>query len=354
MTAPAVRHQGAGAARLRATGPGERHDLRLRPHGPVRPAHRAPARRAELRHPAPLAGASPRPRHVRAQRHRHRRQGAGPTPRRTSRGGRWRIGWRSSSRAPMPRSASTLRPTSRARPPPSRRCRSSSRPLIQAGHAYAAAGDVYFDVRSWPAYGELTRQSLDAMEPAQDADPRGKRDPRDFALWKGAKRGRAGVRDLEVAVGQRAGRAGTSSAPRCRGATSGRSSTSTAAASTCASRTTRTSWPSRPRPATHSRATGCTTASSPSATRRCRSRSAISSSPKTCCASGIRWSCATRSPRPTTARASTSRSPRSKRRMLRWTASAGSCSVRSATLQDEDGDLRIDALGPRAIRRGDG
>jgi cysteinyl-tRNA synthetase len=61
--------------------------------------------------------------------------------------------------------------------------------LIDARHAYAAAGDVYFDVRSWAAYGELTRQSLDAMEPAQDADPRGKRDPRDFALWKGAKEG---------------------------------------------------------------------------------------------------------------------------------------------------------------------
>ncbi|MDQ1111215.1 cysteinyl-tRNA synthetase [Microbacterium testaceum] len=59
--------------------------------------------------------------------------------------------------------------------------------LIERGHAYAAAGDVYFDVRSWPAYGELTRQSLDAMEPASDADPRGKRDPRDFALWKSAK-----------------------------------------------------------------------------------------------------------------------------------------------------------------------
>ena len=61
--------------------------------------------------------------------------------------------------------------------------------LMERGHAYAAAGDVYFDVRSWPAYGELTRQSLDAMEPATDADPRGKRDPRDFALWKGAKAG---------------------------------------------------------------------------------------------------------------------------------------------------------------------
>ena len=67
------------------------------------------------------------------------------------------------------------------------------RRLIEAGHAYAAgadsdaAGDVYFDVRSWASYGSLTRQSLDAMEPAADADPRGKRDPRDFALWKGTK-----------------------------------------------------------------------------------------------------------------------------------------------------------------------
>ncbi|MEO5851813.1 MAG: cysteine--tRNA ligase [Nocardioides sp.] len=62
--------------------------------------------------------------------------------------------------------------------------------LIARGHAYAAedgSGDVYFDVRSWPSYGELTRQRLDDMEPASDADPRGKRDPRDFALWKGWK-----------------------------------------------------------------------------------------------------------------------------------------------------------------------
>ncbi len=63
--------------------------------------------------------------------------------------------------------------------------------LIARDHAYAAedgSGDVYFDVRSWPAYGELTRQGLDDMEPATDADPRGKRDPRDFALWKGHKK----------------------------------------------------------------------------------------------------------------------------------------------------------------------
>jgi cysteinyl-tRNA synthetase len=63
--------------------------------------------------------------------------------------------------------------------------------LITKGHAYAAedgSGDVYFDVRSWPAYGELTRQGIDDMEAAADADPRGKRDPRDFALWKGWKK----------------------------------------------------------------------------------------------------------------------------------------------------------------------
>ena len=64
--------------------------------------------------------------------------------------------------------------------------------LVGKGHAYPAAdgsGDVYFDTRSWPAYGELTRQNPDNMEAAADADPRGKRDPRDFALWKGHKAG---------------------------------------------------------------------------------------------------------------------------------------------------------------------
>ena len=62
--------------------------------------------------------------------------------------------------------------------------------LIDSGHAYPAAdesGDVYFDTRSWPAYGELTRQNPDDMSAATDADPRGKRDARDFALWKGRK-----------------------------------------------------------------------------------------------------------------------------------------------------------------------
>ena len=62
--------------------------------------------------------------------------------------------------------------------------------LIERGHAYPAtddSGDVYFDVRSWPQYGELSNQRVEDMQDAPDAPPDGKRDPRDFALWKGSK-----------------------------------------------------------------------------------------------------------------------------------------------------------------------
>lgn len=64
--------------------------------------------------------------------------------------------------------------------------------LIDRGHAYPAlddSGDVYFDVRSWDKYGALTNQSVEDMQDSADADPRGKRDSRDFALWKGYKEG---------------------------------------------------------------------------------------------------------------------------------------------------------------------
>ena len=68
--------------------------------------------------------------------------------------------------------------------------------LVAGGHAYAAAdgsGDVYFDVRSYPGYGSLTNQRLDDLAPAEDSattdELARKRDPRDFALWKGAKPG---------------------------------------------------------------------------------------------------------------------------------------------------------------------
>jgi len=62
--------------------------------------------------------------------------------------------------------------------------------LVEKGHAYEApdgSGDVYFDVKSFPEYGSLTHQRIEDMAAAEDADPRGKRDPRDFALWKGRK-----------------------------------------------------------------------------------------------------------------------------------------------------------------------
>src|SRR6202035_4362524 len=64
------------------------------------------------------------------------------------------------------------------------------RRLIEGQHACPAGGDVYFDVRSFPAYGALSGQRLDQMRPAEDSDEDGhKQDPRDFALWKAAKPG---------------------------------------------------------------------------------------------------------------------------------------------------------------------
>jgi cysteinyl-tRNA synthetase len=69
--------------------------------------------------------------------------------------------------------------------------------LIETGHAYAADGDVYFSVRSDPDYGELSHRDIDQLtdsHPPEEADDAGalaarKRDPLDFALWKGEKAG---------------------------------------------------------------------------------------------------------------------------------------------------------------------
>ena len=59
--------------------------------------------------------------------------------------------------------------------------------LLDGGHAYVTGeGDVWFDVRSYPDYGALTNQRPDDVPPNDDAGA-GKRDPRDFALWKSAK-----------------------------------------------------------------------------------------------------------------------------------------------------------------------
>jgi cysteinyl-tRNA synthetase len=62
--------------------------------------------------------------------------------------------------------------------------------LIADGHAYESGGDVLFDVRSHPSYGELSGQKVDDLVHARDTEnASAKRDPRDFALWKGAKPG---------------------------------------------------------------------------------------------------------------------------------------------------------------------
>ena len=60
--------------------------------------------------------------------------------------------------------------------------------LIESGHAYPAYGDVYFSVTSVPAYGSLSGQKL-AEVVQGERDVHGKRDPRDFTLWKAGKPG---------------------------------------------------------------------------------------------------------------------------------------------------------------------
>jgi cysteinyl-tRNA synthetase len=61
--------------------------------------------------------------------------------------------------------------------------------LIEKGHAYQVEGsaDVYFSAASWKEYGELTNQKADDLIDNSEAQARGKKDPRDFALWKSHK-----------------------------------------------------------------------------------------------------------------------------------------------------------------------
>lgn len=60
--------------------------------------------------------------------------------------------------------------------------------LIDSGHAYAVDGDVYFAVRTYDRYGELSHRRLDDLDQGEGGDGRDrKRDPVDFALWKAQK-----------------------------------------------------------------------------------------------------------------------------------------------------------------------
>ncbi|MDQ6807591.1 MAG: cysteine--tRNA ligase [Actinomycetota bacterium] len=62
--------------------------------------------------------------------------------------------------------------------------------LIETGHAYAVDGDVYFAVRSYPSYGELSHRDVDDMDQGDGVQGTAqKHDPLDFALWKAHKPG---------------------------------------------------------------------------------------------------------------------------------------------------------------------
>ena len=62
--------------------------------------------------------------------------------------------------------------------------------LIDSGHAYAAGGDVYFRVASFPEYGKLSNRPFEEMEQGEGDDAADlKESPRDFALWKAHKEG---------------------------------------------------------------------------------------------------------------------------------------------------------------------
>jgi cysteinyl-tRNA synthetase len=62
--------------------------------------------------------------------------------------------------------------------------------LIDRGHAYAVDGDVYFAVRSYERYGELTHRRLEDLDQGEGKEGvERKRDPIDFALWKAQKPG---------------------------------------------------------------------------------------------------------------------------------------------------------------------
>ena len=60
--------------------------------------------------------------------------------------------------------------------------------LVERGHAYVADGTVWYDVGSFGEYGKLSRQRMDDVQESAD-DAMGKRNSKDFALWKAAKPG---------------------------------------------------------------------------------------------------------------------------------------------------------------------
>ena len=62
--------------------------------------------------------------------------------------------------------------------------------LVEDGHAYESGGDVYFRVRSFAGYGQLSNRSTEDMDQGEEAGTATlKESPLDFALWKARKEG---------------------------------------------------------------------------------------------------------------------------------------------------------------------
>lgn len=73
--------------------------------------------------------------------------------------------------------------------------------LLERGYAYETAdGSIYFDTAKWQAYGELTRQSVEAMSDGAESAA-GKRNITDFALWKAAKPAEPADAQWQLSVG---------------------------------------------------------------------------------------------------------------------------------------------------------
>ena len=65
-----------------------------------------------------------------------------------------------------------------------------TRGLIEKGFAYPSSGDVYFDVTKAPEYGKLSHRDPEELQAGARVEATAvKRNPADFALWKGSKPG---------------------------------------------------------------------------------------------------------------------------------------------------------------------
>ena len=176
--------------------------------------------------------------------------------------------------------------------------------LVEVGLAYRAGGDVYFAVGKWPQYGKLSGRDLAELKAGArvEVNP-GKRDPLDFALWKGAKPGEP-TWDSPWGPGRPGWHIECSAMA---GKYLGRGFDIHGGGEDLV-------FPHHENEIAQSEgATGepfarywSTTPSSSSRARRWPSRSATWSAPASCCAATAAWSCATPSSAPTTAAPSSS------------------------------------------------